>query len=85
MLPQPAPNLEDGPHAQGYRWASLPPWSRLPRCALESEKKGVGQSLDTPVTVWAVAPLLGDGETPRSQKLGKTFLLIFVLKEDFSG
>lgn len=29
----------------GYRWASLSPWSGLPRCALESEKKGPGQSL----------------------------------------
>lgn len=29
----------------GYRWASLSPWSRLPRCTLESEKEEVGQPL----------------------------------------
>lgn len=41
------------PSAQGYRRASLPPWSRLPRGALQSEK-GVGQSRSTPATEWVM-------------------------------
>lgn len=48
--PPPAPSLEA---AQGYRRASLPSRSRLPRGALQSEK-GVSQSGSMPATAWVM-------------------------------
>lgn len=45
----------------GYRWASLPPWSRLPRRALEPERKGlVSPSRHLPRPGWLMGRALKD-------------------------
>lgn len=60
--PRSVPRFWAGPDpGGGYRWASLPPRSRLPRRALEPEKEGPVSPCLSPPARW---PLLVCGQTP---------------------